>query len=340
MCWLVVASAQQPWHHHMTTYDGLSSNTVYWMMQDSRDYMWMGTEGGLTRYDGKNFVTFNDHTDLMSYDFNSVYEDSKGDIWSHNFANQIIRFRGDSMTVFENELFTQEGEYIEMVLGERDDIYVRILDKIVRYFPKQNDYEILYGDTLHGKMYYLTYAEGILSIMVNNSQKFFRYDETSDTSTIAHLIKTSTLKKMRLKSFQITAEQALVVDVLNQTKDIYTIRGDSLVVFDNLDKYDLPKSFKINNIKRLPNGDIWYCTNKGIYRQGDGLRLLPGINTSNIIVDKKDNLWVSSLGEGVFVFPDLDVHFYTPDNSNLYISDPISISFDEREHLFIGTVRG
>ena len=338
VCWLVTLSAQEPWHHHITTYDGLPSNTVYWMMQDSRDYMWMGTEGGLTRYDGKDFVTFNDHSDLKSYDFNSVYEDTKGDIWSHNFANQIIRLRGDSMTVFENDLFTQKGEYIEMILCEHDDIYVRITDKIVRYFPEQNDYEILYDHTLYGKMYYLTYAEGILSIMTNDSSIFFRYDETHNTSTNIRLKVTQ--DNMRLKAFQITKEQTLITDVLNLPKDIYTIKNDSLVVFDNLDKYDLPKSFKINNIKRLSNGDIWYCTNKGIYRQRDGLHLLPGINTSNIITDKEDNLWISSLGEGVFVFPDLSVHFYTPDNSNLYISDPASITFDEDDNLFIGTVRG
>jgi len=109
-----------------------------------RDYLWMGTEGGLTRYDGKNFKTFNDHPNLTSYDFNSIYEDS----------------------VFENNLFTQEGYYIEMVISDRDDIYVRILDKIVRYLPEQNDYEYIYRDTMYGKMYYLTYAEGSLSVMM------------------------------------------------------------------------------------------------------------------------------------------------------------------------------
>jgi len=337
-CWLVTASAQHPWYYHITTYDGLPSNTVYGMMQDSRDYMWLGTEGGLTRYDGKNFKTYNDHPELTSYDFNTVQENSKGDIWSHNFANQIVRVRADSMTVFENDLFTQEGYYIEMVMGECDDIYVRTVDTIVRYLPEQNNYEYIYRDTSYGRMYYQTYAKGTLSIMMDNSKAFFRYDESRDTFTINRL-KTPE-HKMRLKSFQLTAEQVLITNVLNTPQDIYTIRNDSLVVFDNMDKYDLPESFTINNIKRLDNGEIWYCTNKGIYRQKDGLQLLPGINTSSSIIDKEDNLWISSLSEGIFVFPDLNVHLYTPDNSELYVSDPASIAFDEERNLFIGTVRG
>jgi len=52
---------------------------------------------------------------------------------------------------------------------------------------------------------------------------------------------------MRLKAFQLTAEQKLITDVFNTPQVIYTIRNDSLVVFDNLDRYDLPESFKISN---------------------------------------------------------------------------------------------
>jgi len=338
MCWIVTVSAQQPWYHHITIYDGLPSNTLYWMMQDSRDYIWMGTEGGLTRYDGKNFKIFNDNPDLTSYDFNSVYEDSSGDIWSHNFANQIVRVRGDSMVVFENELFIREGYYIEMAVSDHDDIYVRSTDKIVRYSPEENNYEYIYQNPLNTSMYYLTYAEGTLSIMMDNSKKLLRYDEQRDTLTISNL-KTPE-NRIRRKAFQLTAEQTLITDVLNIPEVIYTTKNDSLVVFDDLDKYDLPESFKINNIKKLRNGDIWYCTNRGIYRQTDGLRLLPGTNTSNIFIDKEDNLWISSLNEGIFVFPDLNIDLYTPDNSQLDISDPASIAFDEAYNLFIGTVRG
>ena len=32
--------------------DGLSSNTVYAVLQDSKGFMWFGTENGLNRFDG------------------------------------------------------------------------------------------------------------------------------------------------------------------------------------------------------------------------------------------------------------------------------------------------
>lgn len=43
---------------HFTTADGLPSNVVNTMIQDSRGYLWLGTNVGLTRFDGYRFVNF------------------------------------------------------------------------------------------------------------------------------------------------------------------------------------------------------------------------------------------------------------------------------------------
>ena len=37
--------------------DGLSQNTVYEVFQDSRGYIWLGTQGGLDRFNVKNSST-------------------------------------------------------------------------------------------------------------------------------------------------------------------------------------------------------------------------------------------------------------------------------------------
>lgn len=44
--------------HHITIRDGLPSNHVNDMVQDSQGFVWMATAGGLCRYDGYSFVTY------------------------------------------------------------------------------------------------------------------------------------------------------------------------------------------------------------------------------------------------------------------------------------------
>jgi len=43
---------------HLSVEDGLSNNIVLPITQDSRDFMWFGTEDGLNKYDGYKFTVY------------------------------------------------------------------------------------------------------------------------------------------------------------------------------------------------------------------------------------------------------------------------------------------
>ena len=45
--------------HKFTVADGLPSNNIRKLVQDGDGYIWLGTTGGLCRFDGYQFVTFN-----------------------------------------------------------------------------------------------------------------------------------------------------------------------------------------------------------------------------------------------------------------------------------------
>jgi ligand-binding sensor domain-containing protein len=65
--------------------EGLSAVTVNTIFQDSQDFIWIGTQDGLNRYDGYHFKTFkNDpfnNKSISSNDVISILEDNKGDIY-------------------------------------------------------------------------------------------------------------------------------------------------------------------------------------------------------------------------------------------------------------------
>jgi len=69
----------------LTINDGLSLSSVYCIYQDSKGFIWLGTEDGLNRYDGKNFRIFRPDprdTNSISYRWiEHIYEDGLGILW-------------------------------------------------------------------------------------------------------------------------------------------------------------------------------------------------------------------------------------------------------------------
>lgn len=76
------AAAQGPYRKFDTENSGLSCNNIRCVLQDSRGYVWIGTELGLNRYDGtrmKNYWAENYR--LSSNYILHLFEDSRGNIW-------------------------------------------------------------------------------------------------------------------------------------------------------------------------------------------------------------------------------------------------------------------
>src|SRR5688572_17643705 len=51
------------------------------MFQDSNGYLWSGGYGGLSRFDGKQFVNFNRKNGLIDHNVNAICADSKGSVF-------------------------------------------------------------------------------------------------------------------------------------------------------------------------------------------------------------------------------------------------------------------
>ena len=69
----------------LTTGDGLANNSIRYMFQDSKGFMWMGTVNGLSYYDGNSFVSIypdpNLPISLADPRIRNMEEDSNGFLW-------------------------------------------------------------------------------------------------------------------------------------------------------------------------------------------------------------------------------------------------------------------
>src|SRR4029079_2323263 len=70
---------------HITVQQGLSSNGVNDVIQDSEGFYWISTNNGLNRFDGTNFnIYYNNPRDsnfLIHNHCTSLCEDAEGNIW-------------------------------------------------------------------------------------------------------------------------------------------------------------------------------------------------------------------------------------------------------------------
>ena len=57
VCWTQAAD-EHYYFKNLSIKDGLSQTTVNAIMQDKKGFMWFGTKGGLSRYDGMSFRNF------------------------------------------------------------------------------------------------------------------------------------------------------------------------------------------------------------------------------------------------------------------------------------------
>jgi ligand-binding sensor domain-containing protein/serine phosphatase RsbU (regulator of sigma subunit) len=74
--------SQQYNFENFTLENGLPQATIFCTFQDSRGYLWLGTEGsGVCRFDGKNFQVINQANGLSGNVVRSIIEDNYGRLW-------------------------------------------------------------------------------------------------------------------------------------------------------------------------------------------------------------------------------------------------------------------
>ena len=110
-CCIANLSFAQSYHYHQYTIeDGLPTDAVYGAMQDSKGYIWIFTEKGISKFDGYDFKTFTMADGLPSNDVWGLTEDSQGRIWVQTFSKQLVYIKEDSI----HQIKTNQAETLRL----------------------------------------------------------------------------------------------------------------------------------------------------------------------------------------------------------------------------------
>ena len=103
-----------------STNEGLSQSQVYDIQQDQNGFIWIATEGGLNKFDGKDFKIYTVEDGLLKDGIrslyileNKIYIGSKNGICLYNqngfkqfkFQSEYLKYRVDCIQLFNDTLF-------------------------------------------------------------------------------------------------------------------------------------------------------------------------------------------------------------------------------------------
>ncbi|MEO8087241.1 MAG: two-component regulator propeller domain-containing protein [Bacteroidota bacterium] len=137
----------------ITTAQGLIQNSVRAILQDQKGFIWIGTEAGLNRYDGRRFVAFthknNDSTSISDNYVSEIFEDRSGRIW---FGTR------NGLNIYDEV----NNSFIRVPLGN---------------FSK-NIYTPAITEDLNGNIWVGTDGAGLLNIKIDSSGKQLAFTVT------------------------------------------------------------------------------------------------------------------------------------------------------------------
>lgn len=108
-----LCQGQELYHRILNADNGLPSNKVHTVFEDSKGYIWFGTENGVCRWDSKNFETYTIKDGLPNNEVLIIYEDGKGRIWFSTFSNELCYLQNDTIFNRKNDKRLEEISIIK-----------------------------------------------------------------------------------------------------------------------------------------------------------------------------------------------------------------------------------
>ncbi len=100
---LFVSYSQQSVYKHYTAENGLPHDLTYQIIQDKKGYIWIGTDEGLTKFNGSNFTNYTYENGLNSNFAIDVFEEKPNEFLIATWGAGVHRLKNDSIKLIPQE---------------------------------------------------------------------------------------------------------------------------------------------------------------------------------------------------------------------------------------------
>lgn len=292
--------SQKPQLRHYSLSDGLPSNTVYSVYQDSKGFIWFCTSWGISRFDGHHFETITSNHGLPDNETFQAWEDEWQRLW-------VSTYNGSPTYIYNGKVYSAQNDKLCRLMEKRKIGFYDIAPRWSPYSDQQKKYSIGKNnisnpqDSTAQSPYIHFFDQG--NEYYISTKSIIRKNHPGST-----LIYTFKEKAVRPYFY---LNDHMYVKNINVLYDI-VIKENKAVV----KRIEMPSN--ILDVTIGKNDKIWICTTSGIleYDPDGGTNQNPryiamkGIVSYSSFIDKQGNSWYPT-NEGVYMQPTNKTLVYT-----------------------------
>ncbi len=325
------ASGQNTYIQHFGTREGLPSNTCYYTLQDSKGYIWVGTDAGVSRFDGRYFKNFSIDDGLPDNQVLQMKEDKAGRIWFLSLNGKLSYF-------LNGRIYNDQNSNLLKLLKFNDIIVSFFEDSKGRIWLGSNKNRLYVWDGKFLRKY----------VSRDRSKQFLHSFIHEDQSGTIWIISQQGTMVFRDEKFHDAPRNIAPLSF----KTIANLPGHRLIYLDKkglnvqgnrhiISHFSIDKKFlsESQGFIYANEKELWLSTQTGIFelkKTGEVKQYLKDIPSSQVIKDKHDNMWFTTT-EGIYMLPREENRMYVIDRSFGLNSDNVkSIAKDAKNRLWLG----
>ena len=349
--------------NNMNIEQGISQATIETMFQDSKGYIWLGTNDGLNRYNGYEYKIYNYEEDQNSISHNGITditEDDYGNIWVSTVqgVNKINPSTGEISNYTESNNKIKEDSTTEIIKTKDNKIVVGTYEGLSIFNEEKDCFEVILDES-DGIISNIVYSldedkDGNIwigtSLGVNKISKDFKILETYPTNGDEN-----SLGETEIYNIYCDDEKELVwagssnlgiFKIDTNTKEITRYSNDPN------DENSLPDN-QIGAILRDDKGNLWVGTSNGLAyynEEKDNFQIyknkiydknsLVYNHVKSLMQDKEGIIWVGTYsGLSIFDTESSIKHYKAgPDDDYLLSENMVhGIYEDDEGYLWVGS---
>lgn len=353
--------------YRYSTEQGLSNNVIYSALQDQKGFIWIGTEEGLNKFDGKKFTLFSINKGRYSLSHNrtqTLLLAPDGNIWAGTSDGlNIYDYKTDSIIKVRNNTAPLKLVYNDITFlsssADKSKIWIGTYGNGVNYF----DWELKQFHALSlPKIPNIAAPLNVMSIMEDDNNRLwigtqqnglYRYDHNENTLKFYELPEGGRyIRSIYQDSFRRIW--------IGTSKGCYIYNETS----DHLEPITYPDGLQGNSIgviKEDLNGKIWIGTELFLmnfsvrsfslkekfdyqfFNQGESLSTLSCGSINSLFADQDNNIWIGTAWGGINMLKGTPTKFklfkHDSESGNTLPNSPlVTLSPDRKGNLFIATM--